>query len=62
MLFTERRIKSCSAALVVDVACVPCRWVSADYAFGTIKTSPQSFSLLLEELVVTHIFANLYIL
>jgi hypothetical protein len=58
VLFAERRVQSCSIALIVDIPCVPCRRASADYATFAIQTSSQS-STLLEELVVTHVFSDL---
>jgi len=58
VLFAEWSVQSCYAALIVNIACVPCRRVSADYATFAIQSFSQRATLL-EELVVTHVFADL---
>ena len=58
MFFAKWRIQSCYAALIVNIARVPGRRVSADYASLALQTFPQCPTLL-EELVVTHVLDNL---
>ena len=58
MLFAKWSVQSCYAALIVNIARVPCRRASADYASFAIQSSSQGYTLL-EELVVTHVLADL---
>ena len=58
MLFAKWCIQSCYAALIVNIARVPCRRASTDNATFAIQLSSQG-STLLEELVVTHVFTDL---
>jgi hypothetical protein len=49
----------CSAALIENIATETRSWVSADNATFAIQPSPQGLRFLLEELVVSHVFADL---
>ncbi len=55
----EWSIKLGSAALIENIATETRSWVSADYTTLAIQPSPQVLRFLLEELVVSHVFADL---
>ena len=61
MFLAEWRVKLCSAALIENIATETRSWVSADYTTLAIQPSPQVLRFLLEELVVSHVFADLNI-
>jgi hypothetical protein len=59
VLFAEWSVKPCFAALVVNVVCVPYWRVSTNYALLASQPFPQSPTRPLEELAVSHVFADL---